>query len=361
MYRMIHDFHSMEREMIEIEFSNEQVNQLRELHLQHPHPVVRCRALTLVLKSQNIAHHKIADTVGLCTNTVREYFGMYQQGGIDQLTMISFRKPESKLAPFKSIIIEYFEKTPPSTMAQACFDIEKLIGVSIKTEAMRRYVKFLGLKYRKVGAIPAKADIDAQQKYYDEQLKPRLDEAKAGKRQVYFVDAAHFVLGAFLSYLWSFVRVFVRTPCGRQRFNVLGALNAITKKIITVTNDSYITSIQVCELLRKLAVSTTLPITLVLDNARYQRCHLVMDLAKELGIELLFLPAYSPNLNLIERLWKLVKKECLNSRYYENFPLFRNAIQAFLDTMNDTHQKKLASLLTLEFQTFNENQFKFAA
>lgn len=358
---MILDFHSMEREMIEIEFSNEQINQLRELHLQHPHPVVRCRALTLVLKSQNIAHHKIADTVNLCTNTVREYFGMYQQGGIDQLTMISFRKPESKLAPFKSIIIEYFEKTPPSTMAQACFDIEKLIGVSIKIEAMRRYVKFLGLKYRKVGAIPAKADIDAQQKYYNEQLKPRLDEAKAGKRQVYFVDAAHFVLGAFLSYLWSFVRVFVRTPCGRQRFNVLGALNAITKKIITVTNDSYITSIQVCELLRKLAVSTTLPITLVLDNARYQRCHLVMDLAKELGIELLFLPAYSPNLNLIERLWKLVKKECLNSRYYENFPLFRNAIQAFLDTMNDTHQKKLASLLTLEFQTFNENQFKFAA
>ena len=86
-----------------------------------------------------------------------------------------------------------------------------------------------------------------------------------------------------------------------------------------------------------------------------------MNLAKELGIELLFLPAYSPNLNLIERLWKLVKKECLNSKYYENFPLFRNAIQTFLDTMHNTHQKKLASLLTLEFQMFNEEQFKLAA
>jgi hypothetical protein len=65
--------------------------------------------------------------------------------------------------------------------------------VSIKIKAMRRYVNFLGLKYRKVGAIPAKADIDVQQKYHDEQLQPRLEEAKIGNRQVYFVDATHFV------------------------------------------------------------------------------------------------------------------------------------------------------------------------
>ena len=286
---------------------------------------------------------------------------MYQQGGIERLTIINFRKPKSKLALFETIIREYFAKTPPSTMAQACADIAKLTGVSSKAEGMRRYMKSLGLKYRKVGAIPAKADIEAQRKFHDDELQPRLTEAKAGKREVYFVDAAHFVLGAFLGYLWSFVRVFVRTPSGRQRFNVLGALNAITKELITITNDTYITSIQVCELLKKIAENATIPITLVLDNARYQRCHLVMDLAKELEIELLFLPPYSPNLNLIERLWKLVKKECLYSKYYENFALFRQAIQTFLNTMTKTHQEKLDSLLTLNFQTFTKEQFKLAA
>jgi len=97
---------------------------------------------------------------------------------------------------------------------------------------------------------------------------------------------------------------------------------------------------------------------LVLDNARYQRCRLVIDLAKKLGIELLFLPPYSPNLNLIERVWKLVKKECLYSKYYENFPLFRQTIQNFIDTMAQVQQKKLNSLLTLNFQTFTEEQFK---
>ena len=81
------------------------------------------------------------------------------------------------------------------------------------------------------------------------------------------------------------------------------------------------------------------PITLVLDNARYQRCAMVMDKANELGIELLFLPAYSPNLNLIERLWKLVKKRCLTNKYYQDFSGFRNAIDHCLDNLNGSaHQ-----------------------
>jgi transposase len=83
-------------------------------------------------------------------------------------------------------------------------------------------------------------------------------------------------------------------------------------------------------------------------------------LAVELNIELLFLPPYSPNLNLIERLWKLVKKECLYSIYHESFPLFRQKIQNFLDTMNATHQAELDSLLTLKFQLFHVNQVQNA-
>jgi transposase len=91
---------------------------------------------------------------------------------------------------------------------------------------------------------------------------------------------------------------------------VLAALNAINHEAITVTNDSYINALSVCELLGKLAaLNLSIPITLVLDNARYQKCQLVQDLAKSLDIELLYLPSYSPNLNLIERLWKFVKNQ----------------------------------------------------
>ena len=81
-----------------------------------------------------------------------------------------------------------------------------------------------------------------QETFLAEQLEPVLDEAKRNQRHVFFVDASHFVLGAFLDFLWSFKRVFVRTPSGRQRYNVLGALDAITHEVVTITNTGYINS-----------------------------------------------------------------------------------------------------------------------
>ena len=175
------------------------------------------------------------------------------------------------------------------------------------------------------------------------------------------MDAAHFVLGSFLGYLWCMTRVFVRASSGRQRYNVLGALNAVTQELVRVGNDGYITATTVCELLVKLAaLNLATPITLVLDNARYQRCHLVQEMAATLKIELLFLPSYSPNLNLIERLWKFVKKTALNSRPHASFVEFRAAIDQCLDELPTTHRVTMATLMTPTFQTF-ENVLKLAA
>ena len=96
---------------------------------------------------------------------------------------------------------------------------------------------------------------------------------------------------------------------GRWRYNVLGAFDAVTHRLIRVTNDGYINAESVCTLLRSVAEAAVgLPITLVLDNARYQKCAVVQALAASLGIELLYLPSYSPNLNLIERLWRFVRE-----------------------------------------------------
>lgn len=208
--------------------------------------------------------------------------------------------------------------------------------------------------------IPAKADPEKQKEFLEQEIQPRLEEAQAGKRVVLFVDAAHFVLAPFLGFLWSVVRVFTRSeaPSGRQRFNVLGALNAITHELITVTNDVYITALSVCELLEKIAkLYAGRPVSIFLDNARYQKCALVKQKAKSLNIELCFLPSYSPNLNLIERMWKFVKKKCLYSKYYEKFPAFKTAISTCLDQTMTTHKSDLDSLLTLRFQLFQKAQF----
>lgn len=192
-----------------------------------------------------------------------------------------------------------------------------------------------------------------QQQFLDEKLTPVLTEARAGRGHVFFVDAAHFVFGTFLCCLWTFVRLHLRAAAGRQRFNVLGAWNALTRELISVTNTNVVNTETMCELLHKIAAAgLTGPITLVLDNARYQHNQIVKALAESLGITLLFLPGYSPNLNLIERLWKFIKRDTLRGRYYANFAAFRSAIDECLAQLSTTHQIPLASLMTLNFQTF---------
>jgi len=99
-----------------------------------------------------------------------------------------------------------------------------------------------------------------------------------------------------------------------------------------------------------------LPISLVMDNARYQKCNLVWEKARELNIELLYLPSYSPNLNLIERLWKWVKKKCLYSRYYEDFDSFKSAIADTIHNAHSLHKEEIQSLLTRNFQIIDKAQ-----
>ena len=170
-----------------------------------------------------------------------------------------------------------------------------------------------------------------------------------------FVDAAHFVFGTFLCCLWSFARIFLRAASGRQRFNVLGAWDAVAQRLIAVTNTTVVNTETMCELLRKIAGSgLTGPVTLVLDNARYQRNAIVEALARELGVRLLFLPSYSPNLNLIERLWKFIKRRALYGRYHPTFAEFQAAIQEVLDGLSTTYAEELKTLMTLNFQQFED-------
>jgi transposase len=193
-----------------------------------------------------------------------------------------------------------------------------------------------------------------QREFLDGELKPRLDKATAGRGQVLFVDAAHFVYGTFLCCLWSIMRMYVRAASGRQRFNVLGAWNAVTRELISITNTTVVNTETMCELLRTVAARGLIgPVTMVLDNARYQRNAVVQGLAAELGIELLFLPSYSPNLNVIERLWRFMKRTAAYGRYHPTFADFQAAVQDVLDRVSTTHASKLASLMTLNFQEFD--------
>lgn len=339
--------------MIKLTFTPQEIDQLHEGRTQHPHPRVRQRMEAVYLKALGLAHKEIGRIVRISQKTLREYLWMYKQGGLEALKKLNFNQPQSKLEDYREEIRHEFEQKPPASIPEAVDRIEKLTGLRRSPTQVGKFLKKLGLKRLKVGQIPAKVDPEKQQEFLTNELEPRLQETKEGKRHLFFMDAAHFVLQPFLGFLWCFARMFIRAPSGRQRFNVLGALHATSLQFVSITNCDYINSHSVVALLRKLAaIFIDLPITLVLDNARYQRCRFVQEVAAELGIELLFLPPYSPNLNLIERLWKFVKNKCLYSQYYEKFDSFKQAIEDCLAEISGKFKEELSRLLTLNFQTF---------
>ena len=202
--------------------------------------------------------------------------------------------------------------------------------------------------------MPAKADPEKQRVFYDSVLHPMMKLAINGKITLLFLDASHFVMGGdFLGYIYGKVRRFIKTYSGRSRYNVLGALNFVTKKMTVVTNDGYITALEVCEILRKIAVEyVETPIYLILDNARYQKCKIVTDLALELGIHLTYIPPYSPNLNLIERLWKHVKGK-LRTRYYDQFDEFQLTINSIINDTDKNDKFLIDRLIGEKVQLFD--------
>ena len=128
----------------------------------------------------------------------------------------------------------------------------------------------------------------------------------------------------------------------------------VSKKILTITNDTYITATEVCAMLRQIASEYKgLPVHLVLDNARYQKCTAVEELAGKLGISLEYIPPYSPNLNLMERIWKFVKGE-LRSKYYGDFESFQVKIDSTINSISGSNKPKIDKLIGRGVQLYQD-------
>lgn len=347
--------------MIRIEFSDADIHELDHERFYHSHPKVRRKMEALYLKAKGLKHCEICRLCGISKPTLITYLKHYQHGGIARLKQLGYKGQASQLDAYTEPMIAYFTKHPPTTLAEAQHAIEEHTGLHRSPTQVREFLLRIGMKCRKVGHVPGKTvepeKITEQEDFQRDELDPRLEEAKAGTRKVYFMDAAHFVFRVYLGFLWCFERLFIPSPSGRKRFNVLGALDAVTHEMLTITNFTYINSRSVCKLLDKIAEANhglDLAITVFLDNVSYQKSIFVQEYAAMYGIELVFLPSYSPNLNLIERYWKFIKNQCLYSKYYPNFEQFTQAIQSCLDHSAQTHKKQLTSLLTWNFQSFKK-------
>jgi len=326
--------------------------------IHNPLQAIRKRMDAIYWSSQGHSRQSVARRSCVHRNSVKNYIKLYNRGGLEALKTFQYKGGDSVLSKHRITVEAFFREHPPRKAKEAAAMIKDLTGEELHVDQVRRFMHKIGMKPLKTGHIPGKADPAEQQHFLDHTLKPLIKMAQDGQGYLFFMDAAHFVLMPFVGILWCFKRIFIKAGSGRNRINVLGALNFVNRKMETIVNTDYINADTIAEMLKKLARKfPNKPIYLVLDNARYQHCNYIKDLASSLNIELVFLPPYSPNLNLIERVWRYIKKDVLGTRYYECAQKFHQAIKQALTDINQNPKTKmeLKSLITPNFQTFAQN------
>ena len=345
--------------MLTLNLSKTEIQRLNYERFNHPSPIVQKRLHAVYFKTMNYCHKEISILADVHPNSVTNFIKQFNEGGMERLIELNYVGPQSELDQHCKTIEKEFKNNPPLSSNEAGYTISILTGIKRSPTQIKSFMKRIGMKFLKMGHIPAKADPAKQKKYLKTDLNPVIQRAQNKKCHLLFMDAAHFVYAPFLCQVWCFVRQFIPSPSGRQRLNVLGVINAISKQLSFCTNFTYIDAQVIGNFLHQVANQyKDLPIYIVLDNARYQHCKYVIQIAAELNIELLFLPPYSPNLNLIERLWKHTKKKALYGKYYDSFDKFQNAIINVLKQVNRTKKgrSEIDTLITLNFQSFENSQ-----
>jgi len=324
-------------------------------------PLIRQRMHVLYLRAKGYRPGACAAIADVHQNSVTRWTKAYIEQGRAGLLAVASYRPVSDLAAYTDKIKADFEREPPRCASEARKRIKELTGLERGMSQVRKFVKHvLKFRYRKFRPLPGGKqpikELAAQQANFLEQvLNPLLDKAVRGVADVFFVDAAHPVQGFHNGHVWSEKPICVRTSSGRQRMNILGAMHAATHELYSISTTDYIKATTVAELISFLREE--LPgrqIHLVLDNARYQRCKLVDQAAKKHRVHLVFLPPYSPNLNLIERFWKYLKKKVLAGFHYPTKEDFIDAIDSFIDEVNEgLHENELNELMSLKFQVLD--------
>jgi transposase len=343
--------------LTKLEFSPEELEWLNCERYHYPCPLVQKRLHCIYIKAvTGLSNEKTGVMLDAHRNSISEWISIAQTHGVSALLDVNYGTNKSKLESQSTKIKELFTARPPRSIAEAIIKVKELTGIERSQTRLLAFMKRHGFHFLKTGHIPAKVNTTQQCNWVEETLKPVIKAAQSGEVHLLFLDAAHFTLQPFLCCLWCISRVFIKASPGRNRINVLGAVNAITKEVSTYSNTTYICANCLVSFLKQLKEQySDKRIAIVLDNARYQHCFLVKTMATCLGIHLLFLPPYSPNLNIIERLWKFTKKEILNAQYYDAPAKFHDAITTFFQNINQNNKSDLHNLLTLKFQFFDEN------
>lgn len=233
-----------------LNISEADIEQAKYERIYHPLASVRKCMDTLYWTSQGYSRLEVSQMSGVHRNSIVNYIKAYQSGGLKQLQTFHYKGPDSRLKGHKLSIAEYFKIHPPRSPKQARAAIIHMTGETLSVDAVRHFMHKLGMKPRKAGHIPAKAKPEQQQLFMQNKVNKLIHKAQNGSCYLFYMDGAHFTLLPLVSMIWSFSRIFIKVASGRDRINVLGALDAVSLQVYSVINTTYINANTVVELLK---------------------------------------------------------------------------------------------------------------
>ena len=345
----------MSKKLEPLTLPDDEIKELQTQYKQERDRRIAERILCVILYAQGYDLKEIKRILLVDIRTLKKWIRTFIAHGLDGLRQWGYEGQDCRLSDeqWAEVEEELARKAYCRARDVAAF-VKERFGIGYTERGMQALLRRKGYRYIKTGLVPGKVDEDKQreqQEFIEGYFK--LKGELGPKDRIYHVDAVHPTHNVKISYVWTKkgLRMRIRSNSGRKRYNILGAYCPSDQEYIDIRS---ITENVNGETLQKLIdeIRTRHPgasrIILILDNARYNHAKIVRQHIENTNVELLFLPSYSPNLNLIERLWRFLKGKVMTA-YHESFEKFVDEIDKVLDNL-DEYADELTSLMTEKFE-----------
>lgn len=334
-----------------VKLSQEEKNKIKKLHRSCKQRRYADKLKAILLLDAGFSCIEVGQILLLDDDTIRKYRNTYLSQGTEFLLSDNNKGTTSFLTSEQLETLEKHLTTNVYTDSKGVVVwICNEFGIRYSCSGINALLNRLGFVYKKPVLTPCKANVEKQEEFVKQykELKENLTE----QDQIYFMDGVHPQHNTIASYGWikKGQTKHLKTNNGRQRTNINGALNLQTKELLYVEDERINSQTMIALLLLILKKQKEGKIYIILDNARYYHANIVKEFLKEHPrIILRFLPPYSPNLNIIERLWKILKKNVVYNKFYLKFEDFRKQVIDFLDN-KIWKQQEYENILTDNFQ-----------
>jgi len=335
--------------------SEAQEEELLKLHRTMKDKRKAYRINAIILLNRGYTKTEVERLLLIDRKSIIKYEKNFRKGGVEKLLRDDIFLYSGKLSEGEKELLRHDLRTTLFMTAKAvCDHVEKRFGRRYTNDGMVKLLHTLGFSYKKTKVVPAKADRVKQEQFIDEyrELREKIGENDG----LYFLDATHPVYNNIPGYGWieTGKEKEIKTASGRQRLSINGVYSPITNEVIvredsTVTDES---NIKLFKSIEKHHPAMEM-IYIIHDNARYNHSKRLREYLETSRIRMIPLPSYSPNLNLIERLWGLMKRCVLYNRYYESYDDFQEAILHFFTKWVPKNKAALRSLMSENFHVYD--------